>query len=228
MTRSVIIVAGGKGLRMNSPTPKQFIPVGDWPVLMWTVKRFWEYDQQMKIVVVLPGDQQQLWLSLCKTYSFFIKHELAVGGITRFHSVMNGLQKVGDCDLIGVHDGVRPFVSVATIDRCFEAADSFGAAVPVLPAVESLRELKDDATSVARNRDAFCLVQTPQVFKAEWLFKAYEQPWKSSFTDDASVVEAAGYAISLTEGNRENIKITSPFDLIVAEAILNASAIQQP
>ncbi|MGQ1945812.1 2-C-methyl-D-erythritol 4-phosphate cytidylyltransferase [Geofilum sp. OHC36d9] len=227
MTRSVIIVAGGKGLRMNSAMPKQFISVGDWPVLMWTVKRFWEYDQQMKIVVVLPDDQQQVWLSLCKTYSFSVEHELAVGGSTRFHSVLNGLQMVGDSSLIGVHDGVRPFVSVATIDRCFEAADSFGAAVPVLPSVESIRELKDDATSVARNRAAFCMVQTPQVFKADWLFKAYEQPWRASYTDDASVVEAAGYSISLTEGNRENIKITSPFDLLVAEAILNASATQQ-
>jgi len=216
MTRSVIIVAGGRGVRMNSAMPKQFISVGDWPVLMRTVRRFWEYDQQMKIVVVLPEDQQQVWLSLCETYSFSIKHELAVGGSTRFHSVLNGLQLVGDSDLIGVHDGVRPFVSVATIDRCFDAADSFGAAVPVLPAVESLREVKDDATSVACNREDFYMVQTPQVFKA------YEQPWKASYTDDASVVEAAGYAISLTEGNRENIKITSPFDLLVAEAILRA------
>ena len=215
----VLIVAGGKGLRMGADIPKQFLPVGGKPVLMRTLEAFYAYNQDMRIILVLPHGQQDYWKRLCGEYRFDIPHSIADGGETRFHSVRNGLALVDEPGLVGVHDGVRPFVSQEVIARCYALAATELAVVPVVKVVETVRRLTD-AGSITVNRDEYRLVQTPQVFDGEVLKQACSQPYTSAFTDDASVVEAWGVPVTLTEGNRENIKITTPFDLKVAAALL--------
>ena len=207
---AVIIVAGGKGLRMGGDIPKQFLPVGGKPILMRTIERFLQYDASMQVVLVLPESQQDYWRTLCDEYHFSQPYTLANGGETRFHSVKNGLALVSpDATLIGVHDGVRPFVSLDTIRATYEEAARSEAVVPVVEVVETVRHLVD-GKSVTVPRSDYRLVQTPQV---------YEQPYTDFFTDDASVVERFGHPVTLVPGNRENIKITTPFDLTIAEAM---------
>ena len=214
-----LIVAGGKGLRMGTDIPKQFLPIGGKPVLMRTLEAFYAYNQAMQLIVVLPHSQQAYWARLCEEYHFSLPHRVADGGETRFHSVRNGLAWVETPGRVGVHDGVRPFVSPEVIARCYALASTKKAVVPVIPVVETVRHLADGG-SLTVNREEYRLVQTPQVFDVELLKKAYGQPYSPAFTDDASVVEALGVPVALTEGNRENIKITTPFDLRVAEALL--------
>lgn len=221
---AVIIVAGGKGLRMGGDIPKQFLPVGGKPILMRTIDRFLEYDPTMQVVLVLPESQQAYWRELCAEYTFQQPFVVANGGETRFHSVKNGLEKVwGEAQLIGVHDGVRPFVSIETIHACYAEALQARAVVPVVDVVETIRHIcqdTDEATqSETVSRSAYKLVQTPQVFDAALLRAAYHQPYTDFFTDDASVVERYGHTVTLVQGNRENIKITTPFDLTVAKAL---------
>lgn len=219
---TIIIVAGGKGLRMGCDIPKQFVPLSGKPILMRTIERFREYDAHIQVVLVLPESQQEYWQSLCKQYHFTQHVDIANGGETRFHSVRNGLALVSsDSQLIGVHDGVRPFVSVSTIAACYDEAARTEAAVPVIEPVETVRHLiGTDGTSETVARGDYRLVQTPQVFTADLLRRAYQQPFTPFFTDDASVVEALGHPVTLVPGNRENIKITTPFDMVVGEAIL--------
>lgn len=188
-------------------------------MLMRTLEAFYAYNQDMRIILVLPHGQQDYWKRLCGEYRFDIPHSIADGGETRFHSVRNGLALVDEPGLVGVHDGVRPFVSQEVIARCYALAATELAVVPVVKVVETVRRLTD-AGSITVNRDEYRLVQTPQVFDGEVLKQAYSQPYTSAFTDDASVVEAWGVPVTLTEGNRENIKITTPFDLKVAAALL--------
>lgn len=223
MKKYVIIVAGGKGLRMGGEIPKQFLPIGGKPVLMRTVETFYQAEAEIGIVLVLPHEQQDYWRELCRQYDFQIPYILADGGQTRFHSVQNGLRMIpdGEADaLVAVHDGVRPFVSAQVIQTCFDEAARQGAVVPVLDMVDSVRRLSDDGGSKAVDRSRLKLVQTPQTFRADILKKAYSQDFTELFTDDASVVEASGVFVSLVQGNRENIKITTPFDLKIAEALL--------
>ena len=219
----VVIVAGGKGLRMGSDVPKQFLPVGGRPVLMRTLERFREYAAELNIVLVLPKAQQDYWRQLCREYAFTVDYQLADGGETRFHSVQNGLALIPERaeGVVGVHDGVRPFPAIDVIARCYETARATGAAVPVVPVVETLRRLSGspDASETVPRSD-YRLVQTPQTFDIQLLKAANRQPYSELFTDDASVVEAYGHAITLVDGNRENIKITTPFDLKVAEALI--------
>ena len=215
----VIIVAGGKGLRMGGEVPKQFMPVGGLPVLMRTMMRFREYSPDLHIILVLPKAQQEYWRSLCRQHQFNMPYLLAQGGRTRFHSVQNGLMLIPDDarGLVGVHDGVRPFVSVEVIGRCYEAARKAKAVIPVTPVVETLRHIPTQKNVL---RSDYCMVQTPQVFDIQLLKEANRQPYQDSFTDDASVVEACGHEVAMVDGNRENIKITTPFDLKIAESFL--------
>ena len=219
----VIIVAGGKGLRMGSDIPKQFLPIGGKPVLMRTLERFREYSKELNIILVLPEAQQDYWQELCKKYNFEVEYQLANGGQTRFHSVQNGLALVPDDaeGVVGVHDGVRPFPAVEVIRKCYEAARTAKAVIPVIPVVETVRHLEGEE-SVTVPRGDYRLVQTPQTFDIQLLKAANRQPYNDGFTDDASVVESYGHAITLVEGNRENIKITTPYDIVVAEAILTS------
>ena len=215
-----IIVAGGKGLRMGSDIPKQFLPIGGKPVLMRTLERFREYDADLQIILVLPEAQQDYWHQLCEEYHFDVAYTLANGGQTRFHSVQNGLAKVPDDaeGVVGVHDGVRPFPSIEVIRNCYETARTAKAVIPVIPVVETVRHLKGE-TSVTVPRDEYRLVQTPQTFDIQLLKAANRQPYNDGFTDDASVVESYGHQITLVEGNRENIKITTPYDLRIGEVL---------
>jgi 2-C-methyl-D-erythritol 4-phosphate cytidylyltransferase len=217
----IIIVAGGKGLRMGSDIPKQFLPIGGKPVLMRTLERFRQYSPTLQIILVLPKAQQDYWQKLCKEYAFDIDYQLADGGETRFHSVQNGLAKIPDNaqGVVGVHDGVRPFPSIDVIRNCYETAREKKAVIPVIPVVETVRHLKGD-TSVTVPRNDYRLVQTPQTFDIQLLKAANRQPYNEGFTDDASVVEAFGFDITLVEGNRENIKITTPYDLKIAEVLI--------
>lgn len=235
MSEYVIIVAGGKGLRMGADIPKQFLPIGGRPVLMRTIERFRAYSSSLRIILVLPQAQQDYWHQLCRQYEFDVDYQLTNGGETRFHSVQNGLALIpDDADgVVGVHDGVRPFPAIEVIHRCYETVRTAKAVIPVIPVVESVRRLLHDelsskgepvtATSVSVNRSDYRLVQTPQVFDIQLLKAANRQPYRDTFTDDASVVESYGQAITLVEGNRENIKITTPFDLQIAEALIRPS-----
>lgn len=222
MKKYAIIVAGGKGLRMGTDIPKQFLPIGGKPVLMRTLETFYSYDRELELILVLPVSQQAYWTGLCHTYSFSIPHVVADGGETRFHSVKNGLERIGSAEeeaLVAVHDGVRPFVAQEVIEECFRAASEKEAVIPVVEIVETVRQVKGgDSQTVDRND--YKLVQTPQVFHLQLLRTAYSQDYAPMFTDDASVVEALGRKIFLVKGNRENIKITTPFDMKVANALL--------
>ena len=237
-----IIVAGGKGLRMGGDIPKQFLPIGGMPILMHTLLQFKAYDPDLQLIMVLPTEQHDYWHSLCHQYNFPLPtsgeagrgYHLADGGATRFHSVLNGLSLIPDDaeGLVSVHDGVRPFATVEVIRRCYEAARIHQAVIPVMPVVESLRHIDKNfklqtsnfilQTSNAVPRDEYRLVQTPQVFDIQLLKRAYRQPYTETFTDDASVVEALGQEVTLVEGCRENIKITTPFDLTVAQCLIEA------
>lgn len=268
-----IILGGGKGLRMGSDVPKQFIEIGGLPILMRTILRFREYGD-VNIILVLPKDQQYYWQHLCQVHHFTEDYQIADGGSERFFSIKNALALIPDNaqGVVAVHDGVRPFPSVEVIARCFETARQTGTAVPVIPVVETLRIIEThpqplpkgggldvnspEITATNQNpspreghrvgfssftvpRSEYRLVQTPQAFDIQLHKAAYRQPFNDGFTDDASVVEAYWNAlqtgnqnpspqeghrvgsISLVEGNRENIKITTPFDLIVAEALVS-------
>ena len=217
----VIIVAGGKGLRMGSDIPKQFLPICGKPVLMRTLERFREYSPTLQIILVLPKAQQGYWQKLCKEYAFDINYQLADGGETRFHSVQNGLAKIPDDaeGVVGVHDGVRPFPSIDVIRDCYETARKKKAVIPVIPVVETVRHLQGN-TSETVPRNDYRLVQTPQTFDIQLLQAANRQPYNDGFTDDASVVEAFGFGITLVDGYRENIKITTPYDLKIAEVLI--------
>lgn len=219
MKKYVVIVAGGKGLRMGGDIPKQFLPVKGKPVLMRTLEAFHAYDAAIRLIVVLPADQQAYWKQLCQKYGFTLPHRIADGGETRFHSVKNGLALVEEDALVGVHDGVRPFVSPDVIAECYRSAEEKGAAIPVVDIVETVRRISEDGGSETVPRDRYKLVQTPQVFRASLLKQAYAQPYIPAFTDDASVVEALGHRVELVRGNRENIKLTTPFDLKLAEML---------
>ena len=222
MKRYAIIVAGGKGLRMGGELPKQFIPIEGRPVLMRTLDAFHACDASIQLILVLPHDHQAYWHELCAQYQFVVPHRIADGGATRFHSVQSGLSLVDAPEaLVAVHDGVRPFMSPEVIRRCYAEAEAHGAVVPVIPVVETVRQLVGEGSKTVA-RDAYRLVQTPQTFRATLLRRAYEQPYCDAFTDDASVVEALGSAVSLVDGNRENIKLTTPFDLIVAKALVDS------
>jgi 2-C-methyl-D-erythritol 4-phosphate cytidylyltransferase len=214
-----IIVAGGKGERMGTDIPKQFIVIHGKPILMHTIDAFLSYDASLQIIIVLPQIQMDYWNELCKSYGFDIAHHIVAGGETRFQSVINGLKAVKGAGLVAVHDGVRPLVSAATIARCYTEAEKSGNAIPVVDLVDSIRQITPNG-SVSVDRTVYKLVQTPQVFEIELLNKAYEQPYSNFFTDDASVVENLGYEINLVEGNRENIKITTAFDLRLTEILL--------
>lgn len=217
----VIIVAGGSGSRMQSAVPKQFLSLNGLPVLMHTVLAFQQSQSKPNIVLVLPADYHDYWKQLCHTHNFNITHTLVTGGATRFHSVKNGLDTIIDDNaVIAVHDAVRPLTSAIIIDAAYRTATNKGNAVLAVKSRDSIRQLKK-GVSVALLRDEIYLVQTPQTFQSAQLKKAYEQPYTDKFTDDASVVEEMGITIHLIEGDHQNIKITFPEDIAIAELILS-------
>ena len=219
MERYAVIVAGGKGLRMGSERPKQFLCIGGKPILMHTLEAFYRYDATIHLVLVLPHSHQPLWAELCEEHHFTLPYKLVDGGETRFHSVKNGLSAIPNQGVVAIHDGVRPFLHSNMLDRCFQAVKIQRAVIPVINVVDTVRQLTPDGSQTV-DRNAYKLVQTPQLFKTSLLKQAYEPPYTTAFPDDASVVEAMGEKVALVEGSRENIKITTPFDMKVAEALI--------
>lgn len=219
MKKFVIIVAGGSGSRMGTQIPKQFLELCGRPVLMHTIQVFYDFDPESELILVLPETQHEFWAELCLKYSFSLPHQIANGGETRFHSVNNGLKLIKGEGIVFIHDGVRPLVSRQTLARCYETAANAGNAIPVLPVTESLRK-KEGNQNCSVDRSLFFSVQTPQTFRSEIILKSFLQVYDQAFTDDASVAEKAGFTINMVEGNAENIKITSPVDLILAEALI--------
>ena len=219
MQDCIVIVAGGVGSRMGTALPKQFLEVGGRPVILRTIDAFLNYNPGIKVIVALNALASDLWDAMKSKYRVPDGIVLVEGGKERFHSVKNALQEVDtDQGVVGVHDAVRPFVSIACIENCFNTARQLGNAVPVVMVEESLRKVDGDGSKPA-DRQVFRLVQTPQCFDVKLLKDAYEQEFNFGFTDDASVVEKLGIRINLIEGNKENIKLTSPEDLILAEAL---------
>jgi len=214
-----IIVAGGSGQRMKTDLPKQFIELNGRPILMHTLEKFNQADSSIELVVVLPKLHHQTWGSLCKKHLFKIPHIICEGGTTRFQSVKKGLSFCKEQAIIAVHDGVRPLLSSAFILKMYSEAEIHKAVIPVLPVVEAIRKV-EGKQSKALNRALYYTVQTPQCFSSDLLLKSYKQKELITFTDDASVVESIGEKVHLFEGETDNIKITNPKDLILAEALL--------
>lgn len=220
MNRYAVIVAGGSGSRMGSETPKQFLPIGNAPILMHTIKRFFTSNEMVNVILVLPLEQIDRWHQLCEKYSFSIPHLIVPGGKNRFQSVRNGLNSIGVNEgLVAIHDGVRPFISKRIIEETFAVAEKKGNAVVAVELKDSIR-LIDKKGNKTVQRENYRIIQTPQTFKISQIRDAFHKAQNDDFTDDASVAEAAGYAIELVEGSYENIKITTPEDLAMAEAIL--------
>jgi 2-C-methyl-D-erythritol 4-phosphate cytidylyltransferase len=219
MKKYVIIVAGGTGSRMNNAIPKQFIELKGKPVLMHTIEKFTSAFPDIFVIVVLSRSLNDDWNDLCAKHNFKIPHQLADGGETRYHSVKNGLALVPDACVVGIHDAARPLVSRQTILNAFETAEDRGNASPSIPLNDSIRFLKGK-DNCAVDRTHYSIIQTPQCFHSDLIKKAFLKAYKPEFTDDASVLEAFGEKINLIEGNRENIKITTEQDLIIAEALM--------
>lgn len=216
---SVVIVAGGKGLRMGNNIPKQFLILKNEPVLMHTIRAFYNWDNQCEIILVLPASQQSYWQLLVSEYEFEIPVKITTGGETRFHSVKNGLNETTG-DIIAIHDGVRPLVSTKTIANCFEVANKEGNAIPCIPVNDSLRVVEKGKNKLT-DRSKYFRVQTPQVFQRTVILEGFNQDYSEEFTDDASVIEKAGKTIQLVDGNEENLKITRPTDLKVASVFMD-------
>lgn len=219
MKKYAVIVAGGSGSRMKSDLPKQFMRLREKPILMHTMQQFISAFADIEIVLVLPAAQIEFWKSLCEECSFKLPHHIVEGGKTRFHSVKNGLTACANEGVVGIHDGVRPLVSSAMIQRCYASAETHQSGLPVVAITQSLRKVDGDKNA-AMSREGVVAVQTPQCFDLSVLKPAFEAEYHESFTDDATVFEHAGHSIKLVDGEETNIKITTPADLSIAEAIL--------
>jgi 2-C-methyl-D-erythritol 4-phosphate cytidylyltransferase len=222
MKKQVIIVAGGNGKRMGTNLPKQFLVLKGKPLLMHTIEAFYNYDPEIEIILVLPAAQQTYWNVLCEMYQWKISCRTVSGGPTRYHSVKNALTLVAKNSIVAIHDGARPLVSREVIERAFQAVGKGIAVCPVIPVIDSLRIQTNSGTRRV-NREYYYQVQTPQVFMSKLLISAYSKVYNPEFTDDVSVVEAARRCYTvIVDGSPENIKITTPTDLLIAEALMSA------
>lgn len=217
-----VIVAGGSGTRMGGDLPKQFLELGGKPLLAHTIERFLAMKYKVEIIIVLPSAHIEYWKEYCSQNRFIFSHAVVAGGLTRYHSVKNALKYVAPGGVVAVHDGVRPLVTTSFLEGIYESASQSDAVVPVIKPVDSMRVETEEGNKIV-DRSKYFMVQTPQVFSSELLLDAYKQPYMPEFTDDASVVEAMGHKIKFVDGLSTNIKITTPGDLILAEAILSVS-----
>ena len=217
-----IVVAGGQGSRMKSELPKQFIPLQKKPILFHTLQRFLEFPHPVEIILVLPEKEIQTWENISNNYNLNVKNvKIISGGASRFLSVKNGLASLPTSDgVVAIHDGVRPFLELSLLEKCYHVALEKGNAVAAVALKDSIRQVKEDGSSVSVNRNEYFLVQTPQVFNLSLIKNCYENAASDHFTDDASVAEQAGVGINIVQGSYENIKITTPEDLALAEAVL--------
>lgn len=224
MTTTFIVTAGGIGKRMGTDIPKQFIEINGLPILMHTLLKLYTFNSKAQLILTLPGDWFDYWKDLRKKHDFLIDVELVEGGQERFHSIKNAL-KFAQGDIIAIHDGVRPLVSKDTLERLVDGVKKYRAVIPVLGIKESVRMLRENQ-SEAINRDLVKIVQTPQFFIKELIQRAYTSEFSNEFTDDASVVEKLGFSVELVPGNEENIKITTPLDLKMAEYFLQIAELK--
>jgi 2-C-methyl-D-erythritol 4-phosphate cytidylyltransferase len=220
MKKAVIIVAAGAGNRMGTRLPKQYLHLRDKPIIVHTLEKFLSFDPRIKLIVVLARDHQEHWERVAASFEAARGIVLAQGGSTRYDSVKNGLDHVEGEDLLGIHDAVRPLVSMDTLTRCYDSAERKGSGIPVVEMVESVRVVEGKGHSRHLDRSSLRIVQTPQVFRSEQIMEAYREPYNPGYTDDASVYETRFGAVSLVEGNRENIKITTPQDLQLADLLM--------
>jgi len=220
MKKYAVIVAGGAGIRMKTDLPKQFLMLGKLPVLMHTIEQFYKYDNNLEIIIVLPKYQISFWENLCNQYKFVIKHQVVNGGKTRYLSVQNGLALVAEESLVAIHDGVRPLVSKEIIKQSYDFAERKGSAIASVLLKDSIRKF-EGGTTVAKNRSEYLLIQTPQTFNSSLIKQAYNQTEPDdNFTDDASVFEAIHGNVILIIGDYKNLKITTPEDLVIAQALM--------
>ena len=222
MKKAVIIVAAGSGSRMGGEMPKQYLQLQGRPLIVHTLERFQRFDPDMKLVVVLAPTHKKLWEQMASSYEIARGVILAMGGSTRYDSVKSGLKQIDKETLIGIHDAARPLVSQDTLIRCYDAALRTGSGIPVVEMDESVRMLDAKGGSVHMDRSSLKRVQTPQVFRSDRIKQAYQQAYKSAFTDDASVYETVYGAPALVEGNRENIKLTTPADMQLAQLLIDS------
>lgn len=218
MTKTAIITAGGIGKRMGSTIPKQFLMINGKPLLCWTIQQFYDFDSEIQIIVSLPKDWMEFWKEMCKENRFTVSHQLVEGGAERFHSIRNALS-FANGNLIAIHDGVRPLVSKALIQKGFETAALKGSAIPVIGLKESIREVKA-SDSIAVPRSNYRIVQTPQTFQKEIIQNAYKQSFEVNMTDDACLVESSGISVTLIDGESKNIKVTDQIDFALAELLM--------
>lgn len=220
MKKYALIVAGGAGTRMKTDLPKQFLLLDKLPVLMHTIEQFYQFDNSLEIIIVLPAYQIEFWKELCNQHKFSIAHKVTEGGKTRYHSVQNGLKLIEEKGLVAVHDGVRPLISKKIIASSFDVADKQRSAIAAVALKDSIRKI-EGKTTISENRSDYFLVQTPQTFQTTLLKDAYSQTEASTeFTDDASVFEASQGKVNLIAGDYKNLKITTPEDLVIAQALL--------
>ncbi len=217
--RYVILLAGGSGTRMKSADPKQFILLNNKSLLQRCIETFTSLSFKVEVVLVMEEKSIERWKDYCRESQLFIPHRLVSGGMTRYHSVKNALKHIPLNSIVAVHDVARPFIRKEDIERLYQEAEEKGAVIPLVKVVDSLRKVEDDHNSHSVDRDGIYLVQTPQVFNSEILLHSYTQPFSVKFTDDASVIESAGYTISTSQGNPLNIKLTSQDDIALAELI---------
>ncbi|HHP7240406.1 MAG TPA: 2-C-methyl-D-erythritol 4-phosphate cytidylyltransferase [Cyclobacteriaceae bacterium] len=220
MARHVVIVAGGSGSRMKHHKPKQFIELNGKPILQWTIERFFEFDASINLILVLPAKEIDYWQDLRMAFNNDYNYKTTPGGKSRVESVRNGLALIEDESdgLVAIHDGVRPFTTIEVIKNTFDSAENYGSGVAAVSLKDSIRMISDDNINEAVKRDYFKIVQTPQTFKLPLIKDAYRNLTNTDFTDDASVAEKNGERIMLVEGNYKNIKITTPEDLLIAQA----------
>ena len=216
MRKVALIVAGGIGKRLETKTPKQFLLIDSLPVLMHTINKFSHLNE---VILVIPKNYFEYWNTLCKKHNFTTHHKLVEGGESRFLSVKNGLENINDCDVIAIHDGVRPIVSKQLIHDSIKLININTGVIPIIPVINTIRQIKDNLSKNLDRKTLFC-VQTPQCFKYKEILNAYKQPYSDLFTDDASVFEANGGKITTLKGELKNIKITKPEDLKIADLFL--------
>ena len=220
MIRQAIIVAGGMGTRFDSPLPKQFVELAGKPVLFYSLLLFKNIAEN--IVLVLPKDQERLWVDLCKKHHFEMEYSIAYGGITRTESVKNGLNKLPVSDsVVAIHDAVRPLASTELVKKLYDAAEQQGSAIPAVKSRDSIRQIIDGNGSISVDRSAYILIQTPQMFQSALIRKAYSNAGTKEFTDDATIVEKTGHQLHLCDGEPWNMKITWPEDQIVVNSLLS-------
>lgn len=217
----VIITAGGSGTRMGAALPKQMLEIGGKPILRHTIEKFLSLPYEVKVILVMNKDAKELWKDYCRRAEFAFPHILVDGGITRFHSVRNGLKYVPKGAIVAVHDGVRPFISRRKLEEIYGLAEEKGVVIPCMKSIESMRMVDGEGRYIYVDREKYYSIQTPQVFRSDILLESYEQPFSPEFTDDASVVEKAGFPLAFCEGTRFNIKITTPEDMELSKAIID-------